>query len=105
MIEKLKPFSQRAIEVISSIPKGSVASYGQIAAICGSPRSARQVSRLLHSCSESFALPWHRVVGNDGSIRLSGSSAERQKEILRNEGVGFMDDGHVNMNIFRWNDD
>ena len=61
-------FTENVIKVIQSIPSGNVMTYGQIASAAGSPRAARQVVRILHSMSEKYHLPWHRVINSKGEI-------------------------------------
>lgn len=62
--------------------------YGQIARLSGSPRGARQVVRILHSMSEKYDLPWHRVINAKGEIAFtSEDSANEQKEKLLVEGI------------------
>ena len=86
----VEPFSQRVKEIIKKIPRGKVATYGQIAAFAGSPRAARQVVRLLHSSSRKDKLPWQRVVNSQGKISLKpGYGYEEQKRLLLREGVKF----------------
>lgn len=81
-------FSRRVMELIRRMPAGRVASYGQIAAAAGSDRAARQVARLLHASSEKEHLPWHRVLGAGGFIRLpEGAGREEQAALLQREGV------------------
>ena len=64
-------------------------SYGEIAKRAGKPRGAREVSRILHSCSKKYKLPWHRVINSQGKISLTGEGGELQKEILKHEGIKF----------------
>jgi methylated-DNA-protein-cysteine methyltransferase-like protein len=85
----LNPFSSKVVEIIQSIPKGKVASYGQIATLAGNHRAARQVSRILHSCTKKYNLPWHRVVNSQGKISLTNHVFETQYELLKREGVEF----------------
>lgn len=61
--------------------------YGQIAAYAGNPRGARQVSRILHSMSEKYNLPWHRVINSKGIISLTGEPGFIQGELLSQEGI------------------
>jgi methylated-DNA-protein-cysteine methyltransferase-like protein len=63
-------FTERIIEIVTSIPAGRVATYGEIAGYAGNPRGARQVARVLHAMSEGRNLPWHRVVNRRGAISL-----------------------------------
>lgn len=74
--------------VILSIPKGSVSSYGKIAAAAGYPLYHRAVARLLRKEISSI-LPWHRVVGAGGEIKLRGAAALEQRLRLEIEGVRF----------------
>ena len=71
---------------VKLIPRGSVATYGQIAAAIGNKRLARVVGYALHVNPEPGVIPCHRVVKRD-----------RQVELLKAEGVGFLDDSHVDM--------
>ena len=88
----------RIIEAIKSIPRGKVSSYGGIARIAGLPNGARQTVRVLHSLSEKYNLPWHRVIRSNGTIALEeGNGKELQIELLRREGVEVTEDGYVNL--------
>lgn len=93
----MTPFTQEVIKIIQSVPAGKVASYGQIARMAGNPRAARQVSRILHSCTQKYKLPWHRVVNSQGQISLSGESNEKQRWLLETEGVEFGIGGRIDM--------
>ena len=96
-------FHQRAIEIIKKIPKGKVATYGQVAAMAGSPRAARQVVRALHTSSRKEKLPWHRVVSGKGQISLKrGYGYEEQKELLEKEGIAFTLSGGIDFDQFLW---
>lgn len=75
-------------KTIRSIPKGKVASYSQVAAAAGYPLYHRQVVRILRTDGER--LPWQRVVGAGGYIKLRGSSAFEQRMRLEMEGVRFV---------------
>ena len=85
----MSPFTQEVINIISAIPAGKVASYGQIALVAGNPRGARQVSRILHTCTKKYNLPWHRVINSQGKISLKDEGFELQYGLLRQEGVEF----------------
>jgi len=71
---------------IRTIPRGKVSTYGAVARAAGFPGAARQVARALHS---SFGLPWQRVLGAGGEIKLRGDSAMEQRFRLEAEGVRF----------------
>ncbi len=94
--------SVRIIDLIRKIPRGRVATYGQIAALAGAPNGARQVARLLHSSSGKHGLPWHRVVNARGKISLPpGGGLELQKKLLEAEGVRFQE-GRIDFSTFGW---
>ncbi|MFA5032495.1 MAG: methylated-DNA--[protein]-cysteine S-methyltransferase [bacterium] len=85
-----KSFYQRVIKAIKDIPKGKVATYGQVALVAGNSRAARQVPYILHSSTKKYALPWHRVVSSKGSISLKPKKGyELQMKLLKKEGIVF----------------
>jgi methylated-DNA-protein-cysteine methyltransferase-like protein len=97
------PFTARAVHIIRSIPRGKVATYGLVAAVAGSPLAARQVVRVLHALSRKERLPWHRVINSRGSISLPrGAGFERQRTLLRSEGVAVTATGSVDMRRHLW---
>lgn len=99
----MTPFTEVVIQIITSIPPGKVMTYGQIAREANSPRSARQVVRIIHSMSEKYNLPWHRVINSKGKIGIQDmEGATRQKLLLINEGVEFTADDTVNLEEFQW---
>ena len=73
--------------VILGIPRGKVATYGQVAAAAGYPRYHRQVAQVLRK--SGGVLPWHRVLGAGGQIKTSLDSAVEQRMLLEMEGVRF----------------
>lgn len=77
------------IETIRSIPRGKVATYGQVAAAAGYPRYHRAVARLLKTVIPG-GLPWQRVLGAGGEIKLTGRAAAEQRLRLKMEGVTFI---------------
>lgn len=96
-------FEQRIKTCIKRIPRGRVASYGQIAAMAGNPRGARQVVRVLHASSTKDKLPWHRVINRTGRISLpSGSGYELQRAMLADEGVAFGLNDRIDLSRFGW---
>lgn len=99
----LAPLTQRILAILKRIPKGKVASYGQIAALAGSPRGARQVVRILHTLSDKEKLPWHRVVDRNGRISLPMEGhGSIQAALLRKEKVAVSGRGAVSLEIFGW---
>ena len=96
-------FHDRVKVVIKKIPKGRVATYGQIAACAGNPRAARQVVRVLHSSSLKDKLPWHRVINREGRISLKPNLGyEIQKALLLKEGISFDKDDTIDLGRFLW---
>jgi alkylated DNA nucleotide flippase Atl1 len=86
-------FSDRSSKVrmrieaaIRRIPKGRVSTYGAVARAAGLPGAARHVAKVLH---RGFELPWQRVLGAGGEIKLRGDSALEQRLRLEAEGVRF----------------
>ncbi|HEY5596856.1 MAG TPA: MGMT family protein [Candidatus Bipolaricaulota bacterium] len=100
------PFSSKVLRLIRQIPKGKVATYGQIAALAGNPRAARQVAWLLYSASDKYGLPWQRVIGARGWISLPQGKGQRlQKKLLQQEGVQVQRGGQIHLNVYQWKPD
>ena len=97
-------FTRRIYEVVKQIPKGCVASYGQVAQLAGNPRGARGVGFALHRNPEPGVSPCHRVVFQDGSTctGYAFGGPEVQRRLLEDEGVTFLPDGRVDMAACRW---
>ena len=101
--EQTNRFTDRVKRLIKKVPRGKVATYGQIAAMAGNPRAARQVVRVLHACSEKDKLPWHRIVNSKGGISLKpGQGYELQKAMLRNEGIKFKENDLIDLGRYLW---
>lgn len=95
-------FFTSVYSIVAQIPYGKVASYGQIARMLDSPRSARIVGYAMRNCPDT--LPWYRVIKTDGSIS-SGVMEDLCKDLLQDEGVTFLPDGRIDMQIFQWHPD
>lgn len=94
--------------VIRRIPRGRVATYGQIAALAGLQRRARMVGQALRSTPESLEVPWHRVVNAQGTISPRGGIGWEegyQRHLLEEEGVVFSASGKVDLDRFGWDPD
>ena len=91
-------FRDKVYHMVEQIPKGKVATYGQIAFLCGKLRAARVVGNALHENPFEGCVPCHRVVNHTG--RLAPGWPE-QAELLRDEGVPLRDDNHADMR-FQW---
>jgi methylated-DNA-protein-cysteine methyltransferase-like protein len=97
------PFTREVKKAIRSIPRGRVATYGQIAVLAGRERGARGVAWVLHSSSEAAGLPWHRVIGSAGRISLPRRRGfEEQRRRLSAEGVAVGPGGRIDLNRYRW---
>ncbi len=94
----------RIYAVVRRIPKGKVATYGQIAELAGLPGHARQVGYALHGLPDGTAVPWHRVVNASGGVscRRGGGGELTQRLRLEVEGVGFDLRGRVKLERVRW---
>jgi len=87
--------TKKIIEQILAVPEGKVSSYRDIARRAGIPNGARQTVRTLHSMTEKFNLPWHRIIRCDGSIGLEGEGRALQIKLLKSEGIKVSKDGVV----------
>lgn len=91
-------------DIVRQIPKGKVATYGQIATLAGNPRLARVVGYALHVNPEPLIIPCHRVVNKEGytsgSFAFGGKNA--QGDLLRSEGVETDSEGRVDLNKYQW---
>lgn len=99
-------FFERVYVVVSRIPRGKVASYGQIAAMLGHPRAARTVGWALNALTSTTAeeVPWQRVINSAGRISISRADmdAALQRALLEEEGIAFDERGDVDMRRFGW---
>jgi methylated-DNA-protein-cysteine methyltransferase-like protein len=96
-------FTEKVKGIIKKIPRGKVATYGQIAMLAGNPHAARQVVWILHSSSDKDNLPWHRVINKNGRISLKpGQGYEMQISMLSDEGVIFGKNDTINLGKFIW---
>lgn len=96
---------ERIYGVVCKVPKGKVATYGQIALLAGNPRWARVVGYALHSNPDPSVIPCHRIVNRDGRLApafaFGGENAQR--ELLEAEGVTFTPEGNVDLKLHLWN--
>lgn len=95
---------ERIYEVVRRIPRGCVASYGQVAALAGNPRWSRVVGYALHANPDPEGIPCYRVVTKDGctSPAFAFGGADIQRALLEADGVAFTPDGRVDMAKFQW---
>jgi methylated-DNA-protein-cysteine methyltransferase-like protein len=99
----VEPRWERFYEVIRRIPRGRVATYGQIASLAGLPRHARQVGYALHALAENSDVPWHRVINARGEVSARSTPGwdELQLALLRRERVVGRD-GRIDLDRFQW---
>ena len=93
----------RIYAAVKRIPRGKVATYGQIAQLAGLPGHARQVGYALHALRAATAVPWQRVVNAAGAISLHPfDGGISQRLLLEKEGVSFDARGRIPLSSFRW---
>lgn len=98
-------FSERVYWLVAQVPRGCVATYGQIATLAGSPRAARAVGNLMRlSLKRGREVPWHRIINHQGRISSKGDTerAELQRRLLEAEGIEFDDTGRCELEQVRW---
>jgi methylated-DNA-protein-cysteine methyltransferase-like protein len=93
---------EKIYAVIRRIPRGKVATYGQIARLAGMGSHARLVGYALHALIPDKRVPWHRVVAAGGKISLGGEGYNVQRKILESEGVEFNEKGRIPLSRFGW---
>ena len=96
---------ERIYKVVCLIPKGKVATYGQVATLAGNPRWARVVGYALHNNPAPIAIPCHRVVNREGRVAeaFAFGGGNEQRRLLENEGVTFLSDGRVDLEKHSYN--
>lgn len=100
------PFRVRVLLVVHAIPHGSVASYGDVATLTGTPRAARAVGTVLRNHVQAGdEVPWHRVINSAGQISFKGDTARAssQRALLEDEGVTFHHGTVCDWPTRRWN--
>lgn len=97
-------FYDTVYENVKRIPKGKVATYGQIAVMCGSPRASRAVGYALHANPDPSDIPCHRVVNRHGRLAagyaFGGTDEQRFK--LECEGIEVNDENMVDLQKYLW---
>ncbi|MBQ9656086.1 MAG: methylated-DNA--[Prevotella sp.] len=92
-------FHDDVLNIVNQIPRGSVTTYGIIAAWAGWPAHSRMVGRVLRYAPEAASMPCHRVVNKEGRTAPGWS---QQRVLLESEGVSFKANGHVDMQRHQW---
>ncbi|MBN2558460.1 MAG: methylated-DNA--[protein]-cysteine S-methyltransferase [Clostridia bacterium] len=100
-----KEFYDRIYSIAMMIPKGRVASYGQLAMMAGAAGGARLAGRAMRDAPAELDIPYHRVVNSNGGIAPDHvfNGKQRQRAMLEAEGVVFRQNGRIDMKIYRWN--
>jgi methylated-DNA-protein-cysteine methyltransferase-like protein len=94
---------ERVYAVVRRVPRGRVATYGQVARLAGLPNGARQAGYALHALPRHTAVPWHRILNASGRISLGDvAGAVTQRLLLEREGVRFDAAGRVDLARFQW---
>ena len=97
-------FREAVARAVAAVPRGRVATYGQIAWMAGYPRRPRQVGMVLRTLPEGSDLPWQRIVSARGCVpsRARWWGAQLQIQRLREEGVDVDDAGNLDLARFGW---
>lgn len=98
---------ERIYAVVRSIPRGTVATYGQVARLAGNPRWARVVGYALHVNPDPEGIPCYRVVDRNGctSSAFAFGGSDVQRALLEADGIPFLLDGRVDLAACQWNPD
>ena len=96
-------FKEKVYKICSSIPKGKVATYGQLAKLAGKPKAARAVGVFMKNNPDAPIVPCHRVVASNGNLTgYSGvGGINKKKKMLIDEGVYFKNN-QVNLSLSQW---
>ena len=103
--EKPSNTFNRILHIVSKIPRGKVATYGQVAALLGPGMPARIVGFALSGLPANNDIPWHRVINSRGKISYSPSRNDHdslQRKLLESEGVLFNSAGRVDLHVYLW---
>ena len=100
---KTKSFTDKVYDVVASIPKGKVATYGQVARLAGNAKASRAVGMAMRNNTDTKTVPCHRVVGSTGALigYAYGNGIATKKEKLQKEGVSFRE-RTVNLSKSLW---
>lgn len=92
----------RIHNVVSRIPRGRVATYGQVARVAGLPGHARLVGYALHALPAGTSVPWQRVVNARGAVSRPSGHDNRQRLLLKREGIRFDSRDRISLASFQW---
>ena len=96
---------EKIYQVVRKIPKGKVATYGQVALLAGNPHWSQVVGYALHVNPEPGVIPCHRVVNRFGKVSegFAFGGKDIQRQMLEQEGIEFLPDGRIDMKKYLWN--
>jgi methylated-DNA-protein-cysteine methyltransferase related protein len=97
-------FPERVYAAVRTVPEGRLTTYGDVAAVVGNPRMARQVGWALSRLPEGTDVPWQRVINRHGTVSFRGElgRAQEQRSLLEAEGVDFDEQDRCDLNELRW---
>ncbi|MES3038348.1 MAG: MGMT family protein [Bdellovibrionota bacterium] len=101
---KMTAFTKKVLSLVKKVPRGKVATYGQIAALAGKEHGARGVGWILNSCTDKHKLPWQRIINSRGKISFDRSTPEfvLQRKLLLKERIKFGEDGVIPLEKYQW---
>ena len=97
----MSAFRARVLAAVRRIPRGRVATYGDIAALAGSPRAHRAVGTIMRQCRDA-ATPCHRVIGAGGALGGYGGNLNMKRQLLRHEGLDVVESRVRGFAAARW---
>jgi len=86
---------------VKKIPRGRVTTYGEIARVLRLPGGARAAGYAMAACPSGRGIPWHRVIGAGGRVRMPEPQASLQSKLLASEGVP-VENGRIDMKLYGW---
>jgi methylated-DNA-protein-cysteine methyltransferase-like protein len=97
-------FYTRVYALVRQVPYGHVVTYGQVAALLGSPQAARAVGYALRVIPPNAGVPWHRVINHRGAIspRYPAQGPVVQRLLLEAEGIHFDAEDRIDLSVYRW---
>lgn len=97
-------FAEQVYEAVARIPRGKVATYGQIAEQVGDPLAGREVGHIMSCAPSERNLPCHRIVNRTGALApdYAFGGQEKQRALLEAEGITFLADGRIDMALHLW---
>jgi methylated-DNA-protein-cysteine methyltransferase-like protein len=100
-------FFEKVWTIVAHVPRGTVVTYGQVAAMLGNPRAARTVGWALHSTPDKLDIPWHRVINSKGRVSTDCGehSPDLQRRLLEQEGLEFNARDIIDLDRYQWRPD